>query len=120
MYKVCSRCGRIHDINKKCYKGYQHKDTKANTLRKTYQWHKKSEEIKKDSQYLCSVCKDKDRYVYDNLEVHHIIPVNEDDTKALDNYNLICLCKDCHRQAESAKIDRQYLLKLAKDREDNK
>ena len=37
----------------------------------------------------------------------------------LDNYNLICLCQEHHKQAEIGKIDRDYLYRLARQREDD-
>ena len=37
MYKACSKCGKIHDINKRCYVGdtFRKKDTQANKFRRT-------------------------------------------------------------------------------------
>ena len=37
--------------------------------------------------------------------------------KFLDNYNLICLCTDHHKQADQGKLDKEYLRKLARKRE---
>lgn len=122
MYKACSRCGRIHSHNKKCYIGMtrRRKDTTANKIRHTSEWTNKAIEIKEDSKYLCSVCMDNKIYNYNNLEVHHIVPLEEDSTKAFDNYNLICLCRGHHREAECGEIEREYLFQLAKDREEGK
>ena len=122
MYKACSKCGKIHDINKRCYVGdnFRKKDTKANKFRRTKEWRCKSEEIREDSKYLCSICLNNNIYNYDLLEVHHITPLEEDITRGLDNYNLICLCNGHHRLAEDGKIDRDYLFKLAEEREKNK
>lgn len=122
MYKACSKCGKIHPYNKKCYVGdnYRNKNTNASKFRQTPEWKDKSEEIRQDSNYLCSVCLDNGIYNYKQLEVHHITPIRQDITKALDNYNLICLCNEHHRQAERGDIDKDYLYKLAKAREENK
>lgn len=122
MYKACSKCGKIHDINKRCYVGdtFRKKDTQANKFRRTKEWRYKSEEIREDSKYLCSICLDNNIYNYDLLEVHHITPLEEDITRGLDNYNLICLCNEHHRLAEVGKINRNYLFKLAEERENNK
>lgn len=118
MYKSCSRCGKIHDYNKKCYVGYSNrkKDTNANRFRKTTEWTNKSIEIRELSKYLCAICLDKGIYNYDKLEVHHIIPLEEDIDRGLDNDNLICLCNSHHREAEKGEIDREYLFKLVRDR----
>lgn len=127
MFKACSRCGKIHNKNYKCFHNKPKVDwSKYNVdneeykLRNTYEWHMKAEEIKKDAQYLCEVCKDKGAYNYNNLEVHHIVKVKEDATKLLDNYNLIVLCVKHHKEADKGYIKEDYLKKLAKIREDNK
>ena len=36
------------------------------------------------------------------------------------NYNLICVCRGHHREAECGEIERDYLFQLAKDREEGK
>lgn len=124
MLRSCSKCGKIHDTNYICHSGYTGNynkySYKESKLRNTYAWHKKAEQIKADSKYLCSVCLAKGIYNYNNLEVHHITKIKEDETKLLDNYNLICLCQDCHTLADAGMLDKEYLLKLASDREDNK
>ena len=129
MYKSCSKCGKIHLYNKKCYAGdsFRKKETEANKFRRRIEWRYKSEEIREDSNYLCSVCLDGNhqlehnyKYNYNQLEVHHITPLEEDVTRGLDNYNLICLCNEHHRLAEVGKIDREYLFRLARKREDKK
>lgn len=122
MYKSCAKCGKIHDINHRCYIGdsFRKKNTKANKFRRTKEWKYKSEEIREDSKYLCSICLDNNIYNYEQLEVHHITPLEEDITRGLDNYNLICLCNGHHRQAEVGEIEREYLFKLAEKREEGK
>lgn len=123
MFKSCSKCGKIHDTKYKCRVGVKKDYSKYNyeeaKLRNTYEWHTKAEQIKKDSKYLCSVCKDKGIYNYNDLEVHHITKLKEDKTRLLDNYNLICLCINCHKLADKGMIDKEYLSRLAKIREGN-
>ena len=117
MYKACSRCGKIHQYNYRCNIGVtKKKNTDANKFRKTIEWKNKSIEIREDSKYLCSVCLDNNIYNYNRLEVHHIVPLKEDITRALENNNLICLCNEHHRLAEEGKIDREYLFRLAEER----
>ena len=122
MYKSCSKCGKIHDYNKRCYVGdtLRKKNTNANKFRRTKEWRYKSEEIREDSKYLCSICMKNNIYNYNQLEVHHIEPLEENYDRRLDNYNLICLCNKHHRLAEDGKIDKEYLFKLAEERENNK
>ena len=115
-FKACSRCGKIHDVNYQCNVN-RYTGGKERKLRSSRKWTNKSKEIRQTALF-CEVCKDKGIYVYKNLEVHHIIKVRDDEDKLLDNYNLICLCPDCHEKAERGKLDAEYLLKLAKQRED--
>lgn len=122
MKKACTKCGGIHDYNFKClsnknkidYSKYYNDESK---LRNTYKWHTKAEQIKKDSNYLCANCFNKGIYNYSNLEVHHITKLKDDSTRLLDNYNLICLCRECHKLADADMIDKNYLFNLAKERE---
>lgn len=123
MKRSCSKCGKIHDVNYICHNGlktdyskYSYKEAK---LRNTYEWHTKAEQIKADSKYLCALCLSKGIYNYNNLEVHHITKIKEDETKLLDNYNLVCLCRECHKLADAGLIPKKDLLDLAKVREDN-
>ena len=123
MLRSCSKCGGLHKIGYICNKGtkpaYKKYDYEEAKLRNTYQWHTKAEQIKAHSNYLCAVCLDKKIYNYNNLEVHHITKIKEDRSKLLDNYNLICLCSNCHTLADAGMIDKDYLLELARKREDN-
>lgn len=124
MLKSCSRCGRIHETNYVCTHNKpkvnwsKYNDREYNKLINTNKWHKKSEQIRQDSRYLCAVCEDEGVYNYRDIEVHHITKVNEDKNKLLDNYNLIALCHNHHKLADAGMIDKEYLLRLAKERED--
>lgn len=118
MYKSCSRCGKIHDIKYKCNIGRIYTKTNESELRNKNKWHLKSIEIRERSNYLCAICKEKGIYNYNNLEVHHIDKLKERPDRLLDNYNLICLCSEHHKEADAGKIEKDYLFKLARDRED--
>ena len=119
MFKMCSKCGKVHQYNKRCYKneGYRKRNTNANKFRNTTEWRNKSEEIREDSKYLCALCLLNNIYNYNKLEVHHIEPIEENFERRLDNYNLICLCNEHHREAEQGNIKREDLFELAKQRE---
>ncbi len=83
MFKTCSICGKIHDINKVCRRQIQKKDTKASKFRNAYQWKKKRDSIKTRDKHLCRVClrgkyETNYRYTYEDLEVHHIVLIEED------------------------------------------
>ena len=111
--KICPRCGGLHDLGKPCYKNALPKrSTVADRFRQTYAWQKKAEQIKERDNYLCALCKERGFYNFKNLSVHHIIPINEDYDKRLDDDNLITLCDDCHKKAERGEVKREYLLRI--------
>ena len=117
MYKSCPRCGKIHDYNFQC------KATKKNygeaqerKLRSTWAWTLKSKEIREKAHYLCEVCRDNNEINY-NVEVHHIEKIRDDTSLLLDNLNLICLCVEHHKQADTGELDKEYLKQLARQRE---
>ena len=119
MFKSCSRCGKVHDYNYKCNKGKVYKQNDIDKLRSTHRWTIKSIEIREASNYLCAVCLDHGIINYKDVEVHHIVKLQDDPDKLLDNENIICLCKYHHKLADNNKLDKDYLLKLARDRENN-
>lgn len=119
MLKACSRCGRIHAAGQctvkaeKKARNYDRSDNEAYQFRQRAKWKKKSKQIREDAQYLCEVCRDKKKLVYEGLSVHHITPLSEDTSIGYEDTNLICLCSQCHELAEAGMIDRDYLRKLA-------
>ena len=117
MLKACSRCGKIHPYNQQCYKNVVYKGGEERELRAKSVWHKKSREIRENAQYLCEVCRDQGKINYDQLEVHHIIPLKIAPELLLDNNNLVCLCSMHHHQADNGEISIDYLHKLAAIRE---
>lgn len=119
MLKACSRCGKIHEYNYKCNKGKIYKHNDIDKLRSTRAWTIKSIEIREASNYLCSVCLDKGIYNYDNVEVHHIEKLQDKPDLFLENENLICLCKQHHKEADNNKLDKDYLINLVKLRDNN-
>lgn len=116
MFKSCSRCGKIHDSRFKCNVGKVYTGGDERKLRSSYDWTKKSKEIRESAQYLCEVCRDKGVYTYDNLEVHHIEKVRDNKDRLLDDNNLIVLCVKHHKDADAGRLDKDYLRKLAESR----
>lgn len=118
VYKTCSICNRIHDININCKRPYRYKKRRSSDkFRSTYEWKQKREEIKKRDRYLCLACLNNisnknNRYNYKNLQVHHIISIEEDYDKRLNSTNLITLCPCHHKMAEQKEISIEILLKL--------
>ena len=88
-------------------------------MRSTYAWQTKRQEIKERANFLCEVCRDKDhRFVYDNVEVHHIEKIKDAPGLFLDDLNLICLCKEHHEAADGGDLSKEYLKRLAAQREE--
>lgn len=117
MLKTCSVCGTIHDFNKTCRRSGKKKSTQANTFRKTNKWTEKSKSIRERDKNLCQIClldkyNTNYRYTYEQLEVHHIVPLEEDYSKRLDSLNLITLCKYHHKMAETGQISKEELLEI--------
>ena len=117
MFKSCSKCGKIHDTKYKCNVGRTFTGGEERKLRSLYSWTKKSEEIRERANHLCEVCRDKGIITFKDIEVHHIVKVKDDKSKLLDNENLICLCQEHHKQADNDEIDKDYLIELARRRE---
>ncbi len=120
MLKSCKYCGRIHDSKFDCGRKpkSKYKRKESEQIRYTTPMKRKSVEIKESANYLCEVCRDKGKFVTSGLETHHIEKLVDRPDLALDNNNLICLCRNCHEQAEKGYIDVSYLRELARKREE--
>ena len=114
MKRYCSRCNKFHDINYKCISERltKPKETEARKFRATSRWTRKSLEIRERDKFLCVYCLSKGRITYDNLSVHHIVPLEEDLDNGFDDDNLITLCDEHHKAAEKGDISREELMKL--------
>ena len=115
MFKACSKCGKIHDVNYDCHHGDHSSAEKK--MRSKYVWTKKSREVRDQANYLCEVCRDQGIFNYENVEVHHLQPLRDRKDLYLENNNLICLCSKHHKEAENGDIDIEYLKKLIDKRE---
>lgn len=117
MLKTCSICGKIHDFNKVCRRPVSKKKSEAKEFRDTYRWITKRKSIRQRDKNLCQVCitgkyNTNYRYTYKELEVHHIVPIEEDYNKRLDDNNLITLCRYHHKMAETGEIPREELQEM--------
>lgn len=111
MLRSCAVCGRIHQEDQTCKRKYK-KDSRAYHFRNSNKWILKREEIKKRDKYLCRVCLKHGRFIYQDVQVHHIIPINKDYDKRLDSNNLITLCTLHHKDAERCIISVEELHSL--------
>lgn len=121
MLKSCSYCGRIHDSRFNCGKKPNRKInpkniTQQNEFRNTKKWQKKRKEIKERDNFLCQICLKENRFEYNNLSVHHIVPLIEDYNLRLDDDNLITLCDYHHKLAERGEISKKELYKIIKNK----
>lgn len=86
-------------------------------FRGSIEWKLKRKEIRERDKQLCQVCIRKlygtiNQYTYNNLSVHHAIPLSEDENKKLDNDNLLTVCDYHHELAESGEIPREVILSI--------
>jgi 5-methylcytosine-specific restriction protein A len=125
MLKSCKYCGRIHDSKHDCGRKPQPKKyrTDKDKFRSTAVWQRKTEEIKQRDLYLCQICirelyNTNIKYNYNNLSIHHAIPLEIDSDKRLDNDNLITICAYHHEMAEKEEIPRKEILGIIREQED--
>lgn len=121
-YKICTKCGKLYPADSICCKRKYRKVTWGThdyKFKHSYAWKKKSKAIREKAHHLCEVCLDCGELTYDYVEVHHIVSVKHDDTKKLDDTNLIAVCKEHHKQAEDGRLPAEYLKRLARQREEN-
>lgn len=118
--RACVYCGQVHEVDFKCklkpkvdYAKYK-KD--YDKLRNKKAWARLAEAVKRDSNYLCEVCFDKGRLIADGLESHHIVKIKDNPDLFLDEQNIVCLCKYCHKMADRGELDKDYLRELAQRR----
>ncbi len=118
MLYACSRCGRIHERGQcpKAQEKFRYKSkerTDVERFRSSAAWQRKQKEILQRDKYLCKMCLSKGIINNQNLSVHHIIPIRENDKLKLENNNLITLCSMDHALVEDDKGYRPLLLSLA-------
>lgn len=117
MLRTCSHCGIVSGNHICPYRKTRKKYSDANDIRKTNKWHKKSLEIRERDNFLCRVClldiyDTKIKYNSNDISVHHITPLEEDNNIAFNDDNLISLCRYHHELAEIGKIPREELNKI--------
>lgn len=117
MQVSCPYCGRIHQKGFDCGKRpkFKQKGTEAQKFRHGRRWTEKSLQIRERDKFMCVYCYRHDgKITTDDVEVHHIVPIEEDYNRRLDDDNLVSLCRFHHEQAEANEIKRNDLLLLVK------
>ena len=115
MLRACKYCGRVHPTGYLCPKkpARRKEHTPQKDLRSTSRWTRKSLEIRERDFFLCRVCLEKGVVNRSGIEVHHIIPLEENEASAFDNGWLISLCGKDHERAERGEISREHLHRMA-------
>lgn len=121
MLKTCKICGYIHDFNKICKRVSTKKSTLESKFRKNYQRTIKSKQIRIKDKYLCQICiRDKYDtnflYNYNELEVHHILFINEYYNLRLDDMNLITLCRYYYEMVEKQIISKKGFIEIVESK----
>lgn len=134
-YRSCKFCGKIHAVGVACTRKpkQKRKDDEAKHLRASQAWREKSEEIRERDHYLCQLCirgipfdgetthsQMNVRYTYDELEVHHAVPIAEDPEKWLNDDNLITTCRAHHEAMEKGQIPIELVRRIISEQETEK
>ena len=131
MLRSCIYCGRIHDTKYDCGKkpkqtqgSYEAKNTEEAVFRRTKAWKKESLQIRDRDHFLCQLCirslympTDSRTLNWEDISVHHIVPLKEAPDRGLDPENLISLCRYHHEMAEKNMISRKKLWEIAAEQE---
>lgn len=132
MLKSCSYCGRVHDSNyicprkpKKKFKDSGTYDSEASQLRRAGRWKRMSLAIRERDNNLCQLClreglpetNGKPVFTYNDLSVHHIIPIEDNPGLSFCGSNLITLCFYHHNKVEGDLSARAKLAEIAKEQE---
>ena len=97
---------------------YRYDAREANKVHHSNRWTKMSLSIRERDKFLCVYCLEHDKHVnMTDIEVHHIVPIEQDSDRAYESSNLISLCREHHEQAEKGLIDRGTLEALARQQE---
>lgn len=122
--KSCKYCGRVHDSKYDCgRKPEPHKRiTYIDQFRSSRRWREKREQIRRRDKSLCQICIRKlygaeRQYNYENLSVHHAIPIEADYNLRLDDDNLLTVCGIHHEMAEAGKIPYEEVKRIIDEQE---
>ena len=119
LLKLCTSCGGMHAHSVgKCQRGRTKPKTQASKFRDQRRWKAKSTAVRERDHYLCQICiiEAYDTYLQYNsnqLEVNHIIPLEQDITLGFEETNLITLCTTHHKLADAGGIPKKLMQDLA-------
>lgn len=98
------------------------KITYIDRFRSSRRWREKREKIRERDKNLCQICirnlYGADRqYNYENLSVHHALPIEADYDKRLDDDNLLTVCGIHHEMAEAGQIPYEEIKRIIDEQE---
>lgn len=113
MKRYCAICHSIHEGKCERPKFRKARNSEADRFRNTQAWRRFSSVIVERDLSCCRMCLKSGLVNSNDLSVHHIVPLAVDFERRLDDSNAITLCRFHHEKAESGRISKQELLKLA-------
>lgn len=98
MKMLCKYCGIVEKPHI-CYKNrtINDKNREDKRIYKTYEWQRKRKNILNKFNHICLWSFFTEGKIVVANNVHHIIEITEDNTKAFDDENLIPVCEDAHK-----------------------
>ena len=120
MLRACSYCGFVHDEHYVCdnkRKALKKRQTRQRKVRSASRWTTVRNRVLHRDKAMCQCCLaeeigTKRKYNGDFLEVHHITPIEEDESRSYDEDNLLTVCRYHHELCESGKISRKRQYEL--------
>ncbi|NEY99252.1 hypothetical protein G4D62_08055 [Bacillus shackletonii] len=92
--------------------------------RTTQRWFKVRDYVRERDQHLCQLCVRNlyhtlQRYTFNNTQVHHVIPMKEDEDRNLwyNSENLLLVCKYHHDMCERGEVPREEQLEIVREQE---
>lgn len=127
MLRSCKYCGRVHDEDYVCKRKpiVKKKIDAAVKLRNTADWKNMRDKIKRRDKYLCQVCvrelyNTRRKYNCNDLQVHHVIPINSNHELKLEDSNLITLCSMHHSMCDKGQIPYEEVKRIIDEQENKK
>lgn len=103
---VACKCGgrKVDGTCNRCGAGPRPKDHRESAYRRGYdkRWQRLSDTVAQE-QPLCACCL-LDGIVRPGVDRHHIVPIEQDESKRLDRDNIINVCRACHKHADELRV----------------
>lgn len=121
--RSCQYCFSYHSTDEICPKKPKRKtmsnqDVKEqNKIYSSSRWQRLRELVKRDSNYMCVICKSKGDISYAD-QVHHIVPITLNKDLSYSYENLVPLCSHHHEEIHKKNINSKE--KFLKYIEENK